>query len=169
MFDVLRSRFWHEAFVPVLAAVLHPNVYVEVGIEHGNTFRGVLPFVRRAIGVDINPACRNAVGERGEFFLGTAREFVHANPEIRIDLAFIDADHAKAAVLDDFDALAPCMSAGGLLLLHDTFPFDGEAVAGCSADAYLALDEIEAQGYSTLTLCRSPGITLLLPGRDRGL
>jgi predicted O-methyltransferase YrrM len=49
------------------------------------------------------------------------KKFFTENPQ-GIDFAFIDGDHTIQGALNDWNVIAPNMTEGGLVLLHDTIP-----------------------------------------------
>lgn len=87
---------------------------------------------------------------------------LEANP-LKIGMLFIDADHSKEAVLQDFQIFFPLMAPHGLILLHDTHPKDevmmqpGLSGTACQAVEILALDTRE---YELMTIPVSPGLTI---------
>jgi predicted O-methyltransferase YrrM len=120
-------RFWLAWFHAHLA----PGLYLEIGVEKGESLALALPSTR-VVGVDPAPIgdplqrCRGVA----RMYHRTSAAFFAAVPEDSglesggFDLAFIDGDHHFEAVLDDFVAAERYAAAGAVLLLHDTVPLD---------------------------------------------
>lgn len=114
-------------------AHLRPRVYLEIGVEHGDTLKLAGPDTL-TIGVDPapkgDPAARCAGPTR--LYPQTSASFFAAPPpdsglhERGFDLAFIDGDHLFDAVLDDFIGAERLAAPGAVLLLHDTVPLTAD-------------------------------------------
>ncbi len=110
-------------------AHLAPRLYLEIGIEKGDTLALALPSTR-VVGVDPAPAGDLLPRLRGaaRVYRQTSAAFFAAVPADSglepqgFDLAFIDGDHHFEAVLDDFMAAERHAAPGAVLLLHDTVP-----------------------------------------------
>ncbi|WP_407313700.1 class I SAM-dependent methyltransferase [Desulfosporosinus sp. SB140] len=78
-------------------------------------------------------------------------------------MLFIDADHSKTAVLQDFKDFFPFVVPHGLILLHDTHPGNVQLIQPewCGT-AYLAIEELmkETRAYELMTIPVSPGLTI---------
>jgi predicted O-methyltransferase YrrM len=138
-----------------LHAEAKPRRLLEIGCWDGGTLREWLrhaPGRATVVAVDPNhlnhsaydewrkPSTRLVVGyglSQSESMVDLIRE--HAP----YDWVFIDGDHGYGAVRHDVDVCLPLVSPGGLLLLHDITPAEGETVTGPSA----VLDELEAAGH----------------------
>lgn len=125
-----------------LAEFFKPETYVEIGVKNGYTFIEMLKYVGLGIGVDID----NSVAQRmpteysnWKFFHGTSREFADGW-EGPIDFLFIDGDHKRDSVIDDFENLFKWVTEDrGLIFLHDTYPVKPElAMPGYCNDAWEA-------------------------------
>ena len=112
-------------FRPVLrslVALLKPHTYVELGVLNGYTFNTISPLVKRAVAVD-----KNLLG--GVTYLPNVEVMEMTTIEAarvfqgEIDILFIDANHEKSQVLEDFYNFSFFVKEGtGLILLHDTCP-----------------------------------------------
>ena len=158
---------WHEDFIVHLASLVCPKVYVELGIYHCALFNRIIPFAEQLIGVDISAESGNYMQQSSKtrFFKGTTHEFaqeVAVNP-LQINMLFIDADHSKEAVLQDFIEFFPFVVPHGLILLHDTHPGNEQMMdpAWCGT-AYQAVEEYlrETGSYELMTIPLSPGLTI---------
>lgn len=159
---------WHEDFIVNLVSLVRPKIYVELGIYHCALFNRLVPYAEQLIGVDISTEAGKYMqhSSKTRFFNGTTQEFakeVRGNP-IQIDMLFIDADHSKEAVLQDFNDFFPFVAPHGLILLHDTHPGNEQLMQPewCGT-AYLAIDELlreAGSSYELMTIPLSPGLTI---------
>lgn len=109
-----------------LAKTFHPHTYVEIGVKKGYTFNAMLPYVKRAVGVDIVDAPIDTKFSNWEFFKMPSSEFAFKWKD-PINFLFIDGDHNRDAVLDDFERLFKFVQSDeGLIFLHDTYPVKPE-------------------------------------------
>ncbi len=108
---------------------LAPRLYLEIGVERGDSLALALPSTR-VVGVDPAPQgdpLRQCAGP-ARLYRQTSAAFFAAIPADSgldaggFDLAFIDGDHHFEAVLDDFIAAERHAAPGAVLLLHDTVP-----------------------------------------------
>lgn len=158
---------WHEPFIEHLASILRPKVYVELGLYRCGLFNRVIPYAQQLIGVDMDAEAGKcmAKSDKVRFVNSSTDEFaaiLRANP-IAIDMLFIDADHAKDAVLRDFWNFLPFVSAHGIIILHDTHPKNIEnTTPGRCNDAYKAAEELSrmTDGFEMMSLPVHPGMTL---------
>jgi hypothetical protein len=156
---------WHAPFIKQLAEVLKPEVYAELGIYEGETFNLVQANLK--IAADINLKSLEFV--RGSHSVekicgdsSALREYL-ISKSILVDMLFIDADHRKEAVLDDFQHLEPSMSARGILLFHDTYPATKEMSSpSYCGDGFLAIPELRKlyKKWNFVTLPVHPGLTI---------
>jgi predicted O-methyltransferase YrrM len=158
---------WHQGLIIHLASIMRPKVYLELGIFRCGLFNQMVPFADRLIGVDANPEAGRYMTKspKTSFIAATTSEFarqLRENP-IAIDMAFIDADHSREAVLEDFRGVFPFVVQHGLILLHDTHPVDEAATdpARCG-DGYQAIAQLSrmTDEFEMMTLPRHPGLTL---------
>jgi predicted O-methyltransferase YrrM len=161
------SLNWHVKFIAELAQLLHPDVYVELGIYQGELLNEIAAHVGRAIGIDVDPACARYVRKAPNvrFVCGTTDSFADELRKLGllIDMLFIDANHSRESVLRDFTNYFPFIRPHGLILIHDTHPGDAHLVEpGWCGDAYRAVEELQlhAGDYEMMTIPQSPGLTL---------
>jgi predicted O-methyltransferase YrrM len=162
-----RAKSWHPKFIANFADILTSRSYLEVGVYRGETLRLVSKRGILSVGVDIDSKAIKAIsGIRGVTpFLGTVQEFsasrVGESPSF--DLAFIDANHERKSVVEDFIAVEAMMSPNGFVLLHDTWPgsleFTSQQLCG---DAYLAVNDLRSifAGWNFVTISKHPGLTI---------
>ena len=148
-----------------ISRLMRPNVYVELGVRKGNTFKAIAPFAKKAIAVDkergqIPELIRRNSLKNAHFYQLSTDDFsaAWAKTGEKIDLLFIDADHRKEQVLKDFDNFSPyVVEDKGLIILHDTLPCREELLRPeyCS-NAWEAAWEIRSNakyaGFEILTL-----------------
>ena len=101
-------------------------------MEYGGIalFNRMIPYAEQLIGVDIKPEAGNYMqnSSNTRFVKATTQEFareLEVNP-LQINRLFIDADHSKEEVLQDFQNFFPFVAPHGLILLHDTHPKNEE-------------------------------------------
>lgn len=158
---------WHEDFIFHLASVICPKVYVELGVQRAANFNRIVDYADQLIGVDVDENAGNFMSKspKVQFFHGTTQQFakeLKAHP-FEIDMLFIDADHAKDAVLQDFTAFFPFIAPHGLILLHDTHPGDEYMMhPSLCGTAYQAIQELakDTSSYELMTIPVSPGLTI---------
>lgn len=147
-----------------LAKLFKPQVYVEVGVKKGYTFKEMSKVVGQAIGVDIEPPTYTPLDNMivhtmtSEAFAESLRKTYVDTPFI--DMLFIDADHRYKAVARDFDNLSPfVVPTTGLILMHDTCPVhECLMVDGYCSDAWkFAVDLRTKRKYKDFEVVTLPG------------
>lgn len=159
---------WHEEFIIHLASVLRPKVYVELGLYQCALFNRIAPLTEKSIGVDTEVSAgtfMDTTSGKGEFFHGTTNALAAELTKrgVSIDLLFIDANHSKESVREDFTNFFPLVRDQGMIILHDAYPKDAEFTApGYCGDGYLAIAELarHTDTYEMVTIPRHPGVAL---------
>ena len=158
---------WHENFIVHLAGILRPRLYMELGLYECAVFNRIIPFAQHLVGVDISPRAMTFMtrSPKTEFICSSTRGFSLelAHRGIQIDMLFIDADHSREAVLDDFHLYAPFVAPHGLILIHDTHPQDLSQIdPALSGDGYLAIPELQEdlRHFEMVTIPAPPGLTI---------
>lgn len=147
---------WHEDFIVHLARLVRPKLFVKLGLFQCALFNRITPYAEKSIGVDIQPEAGNYMKRSMDtrFVEGTTQEFakeLEVNP-LQINMLFIDADHSKTAVLQDFHEFFPFIAPRGLILIHDSLPENAEMMkSGLGRDT---------QSYELMTIPVSPGLTI---------
>lgn len=159
---------WHEDFIVHLARILQPKVYVELGLYQCALFNRIAPMTEKSIGVDTEASAgrfMDTAGGKGEFFHGTtsalATELTKRGASI--DLLFIDANHSKESVREDFMNFFPLVRDQGVIVFHDAYPKNKEFTAsGYCGDGYLAIAELSqhTETYEMVTIPRHPGVAI---------
>lgn len=158
-------HFDHVVLLTYLAKWMRPVNYVELGIMDGSVFRQIAPYCLRATAVDIIP--RNFdLPDNGTYFMGTTDEFFRQlDISTRFDMIFIDADHSHEQSLKDFMNARHFLVEDGIIVLHDTYPFDAEYLApNLCSEAYktaLYIKNHMANEFESVTLPFPPGATIV--------
>lgn len=166
--SLFKRTLGHEDIIVLLAKILKPKIYVELGLYECRLFNKMIPFVRdRLIGVDINSRASKFMkhNPKTEFYGLSTDKFVNRLKEekLTIDMLFIDADHSKEAVLRDFKNYFPFVRDQGIILLHDGYPKDAfHTQKGLCGDGYKAIFELSkvTKDFEMVTLPFHPGLTI---------
>ena len=159
------ERSWHASFIGDIAKQMRPSAYLELGVYRGETFRKVSKWSEVSVGLDIDTVAIRSIRRVKNSIpvLGSISNIVGRSDLPKIyDLIFIDADHAKESVVEDFKAASSLLSRNGLILLHDTWPRNRSyATSGFCGNAYLAVGELRSSwpNWSFVTLPAHPGLT----------
>lgn len=136
-----RARFLHPGELEVIASLVrNAKGVVEFGCQNGRTARVLLdslPSIERYVGVDVLPGyVPDKVVQRGEV-PADAGEFAVSDRRFRllirprgsfdldaldigqVDAAFIDGDHSRAGVTNDYALARLCVRQGGVIVFHD--------------------------------------------------
>ena len=175
----IRADKYHLDLIVHLAQIIKPKKYLEVGTYRAGLFNLMIPIAEELIAVDINPDAKKYIrhSDKTIFFEMESRLFwnVAKVKNYRFDLIFIDGDHSKNAVREDFFGALSVINDEGIILLHDTYPVDSLATiqARCG-DGYEAIWEISraVSEYELVTIPVHPGLTIVrkrkgqVPWRD---
>ena len=152
------------------------NLYIEFGTRDNRNFNAISDLVFKAIGVDFKPlqihpnVYIDTTDHFCEFTLPQiiTDTFVDSiNDELRIKLnyAFIDADHSSKSAFNDFKHLFKYIEVGGYIILHDTYPIEQHFLnENACHDCYntpLLIKRDFGQYINILTLPLNPGITIV--------
>jgi hypothetical protein len=156
-----------KSLVISLANIIQPDIYLELGVQFGDTIKKVHPYTKRAIGVDIKKQFVNS--NAFEFYEMTTNTFFEKvkSKEIDlpfVDLVFIDADHSYEAAAQDFNNVFPLVSDQGLILMHDTYPRNvSETVSTLCGTVYKIAWEIRntRKDCEIVTIPCFPGLSIL--------
>ena len=159
---------WHEDFIVLLASLLRPRCYVELGLYQCVVFNRIIPFAELLVGIDIDARAVTFMDQstsKTRFFHGPTTQFAQTlreNP-IHIELLFIDADHSREAVLADFHNLFPFVVDHGLIVIHDSYPKDRTFSAPeLCGTGYQAIAELSRRAdiYEMVTIPVHPGLSI---------
>jgi hypothetical protein len=156
---------WHPDFIRHISDILNPSVYAEIGIYEGETFS--LISSPRKYAVDISQRALDSIPDADGVIkiLGTSKALSEqlSKNGTKIDLIFIDANHDKTEVSQDFINLEPHLSQECIVLFHDTYPknleFSDPKFCG---DAYAAIPMLanEYGDWAFVTIPIHPGLTI---------
>ncbi len=153
--------------IECLAKIIRPEVYVELGLYHSDVLKRILPYANELIGADISLESKKYFpkNSKARFFCLTSDALLEVlkKENKKIDFLFIDADHSRQAVLNDFHNYFPLVSDQGLIFLHDGFPKnDFYTKPGYCSDCYKAIIELgeKSNEYELMTIPKHPGLTI---------
>lgn len=164
---------FQKAVLEAIARQQTPEVYVELGICDGDTYKSILPYVRSAAyAVDVAPrvveehVTQPSNPKSHPFSMRTDDFSKLWDSEIKkeIDLIFIDADHCKESVWNDFKNFYKWLKPNtGILVMHDSWPPNQMYTdPGRCGDCYMAISKVkEVEGAEVLTLPFQYGLTLV--------
>lgn len=150
----------HSDFVSAMASIYKPKVYVELGLYVGETLNKSAPWCEKLYGVDtnlkrvlVNPVFKDRIKlhetTTDNFFEG----FQHLN--VKIDMAFIDADHKSESALRDLKNVLRYLNEGGAVIMHDTDPVsDHYKDPSLCGDSYKLVEKLEL--YPDLNIVTFP-------------
>ena len=140
---------------------------MEIGIYKCGLFNQMIPYAERLTGVDMDRDAGNFMqqSKKTEFINTSSIDFFSQNlkKEGLYDLIFIDADHSKESIKDDFLNSIKVLEDDGIILLHDTYPLDRNATAeNRCGDGYLAIENLGKQttDWELVTIPLHPGLTI---------
>lgn len=137
------TRYFNKGEIEVLLSLIdsvNAETVIEFGVNNGRTPLAVLrniPSVKKYVGIDVESTYkplmhvqRNEVPTvPGELVLDDPRFELIVKPNGSFDLsesdlpqadvAFIDADHSRAGVLNDYALASKVVRTGGLIIFHD--------------------------------------------------
>jgi len=111
-------------------------VFLELGLNKGETFNEIIPYATHLHGVDISLGLipKKIKDKVDNNFINlyestTDNFFENIDPNFRVDVAFIDADHTFEFVKKDFKNVLNILSPGGIILMHDQDPLSYDFVS----------------------------------------
>jgi hypothetical protein len=157
---------WWNSIMNIIVDEIKPNCYVEIGIYISQTFNIISPKCKVAVGVDIENTAKQFIKDPKAIFInGTSSDALALLKEKNqlIDLVFIDGNHDKTFVIEDFINMEKLLSNNGLILMHDTWPGTKEQTdEKYCHNAYLAVAELRKlfPQFSFITIPIHPGLTI---------
>jgi predicted O-methyltransferase YrrM len=152
--------------------IYKPKTYVELGLYQGETIRKVRPHANFLYGVDMKPNHHlDALKTYPNINIiySTTDEFFKNNPNLFIDMAFIDADHCVESCQKDLENVLQRLNSGGVVILHDTDPINDALIdPGFCGDSYKIVNILEnREDLNILTLPLSePGLSVVTRKQD---
>jgi hypothetical protein len=105
-----------------LLQCMKPKLVVEFGYHRGGATKWLAEFAEKVISVDVNEFVSEASAKypNVEPWNCSTAEAIHRieNQSLSFDLALIDADHSRSAVLNDIQGILPYAN---VILMHDSF------------------------------------------------
>ena len=158
---------YHVEFIDQLSKFVNPSSYCEIGIYEAETFNRVC--ANKKIAVDISEQALSYINMDSNTtkIKGNSSDldlYLRKN-NILLDLVFIDANHEKDHVIEDFANVVSHVAKNGIVLLHDTFPetreYTSQTLCGT---AYLAISELRMKytDWSFVTIPIHPGLTIAI-------
>ena len=158
---------WHENFIIHLASIIRPKTYVELGLYKCELFNRIIPYADKLIGIDILPKFGKYMKktEKTTFICSSTTAYYEEikKKPIVIDMLFIDANHSKESVKEDFEHFFPFVADQGIILLHDGYPKnDNYTDFGHCGNGYKAIEELsqKTDQYEMVTIPMHPGVTI---------
>lgn len=123
---------------------LDPKVIVEIGIKEGGNLKvlsTLLPPDGIAVGIDPrkeipwkmdDAMCTVHHIPKNSHLLGTAKALKKILKNRKVDILFIDGDHSRDGMLQDFRDYSPFVRKGGIIAVHDIFYLKDVAEAWAS-------------------------------------
>ena len=158
-------EIWHTNFLSLLAEIIQPINYLELGVGAGANVNEVKWHVKEiTVGVDNNEKAFIKGMKHG--YYGDTDDFFKEKPfgDIKYDLIFIDANHNINFVKRDFYNSLKVLSDRGIIALHDTYPLNKKMTKDehCGK-GYLFIKELvnDRKDLEVFTIPVHPGLTLV--------
>jgi len=176
----LPTRFMPEGELETLIALVRtvsPRHVIEFGVNVGRTAKAIManvPGIKRYTGIDVPLdyvpilplQLDNAVPNPGEMVLSDPRFSLIVRPRGSLDLtvadlapcdvAFIDGDHGRAAVLHDSMLARATVRPGGIIIWHDYHDLGNVDVRDVLDEMHQAGEAIHRVDNSWLAFERMP-------------
>lgn len=111
-----------HAHLPFLHDVAQGNI-LEIGVHCGISTTAFLAGLEEKGGhlwsIDVHPSCRYACFGHPQWTFYCPWAGDKPQPDLPLDVLFIDGDHSYGWVTQDLSMWAPKVKAGGLILCHD--------------------------------------------------
>jgi len=145
-----------------IAIMTETNTYVELGTRGFEQINRIVPYVKRAIGVDkvLNDSWKEKMDSRIEFYLMSTDEYIEGmGMKIPwIDTLFIDADHSHEQSYKDFVNYHPHVVPNGIILLHDSYPPEQKYISpSYCGGVYQTAWKIRTEWKEEFEICTIPG------------
>ena len=168
LLNVKKTDNWHESFIKHLVILLEPKNYLELGLYKCELFNSLIPHCSNLVGVDIEKSSGRYMKNKSkcQFKNMTTDEYFKEaqNEGLKFDFIFIDADHKKEAVKEDFNNYIKLLSDHGIMCLHDSYPKNEQYTdPGYCGDGYKAIFELSknTDEYEMVTIPIHPGLTVV--------
>jgi predicted O-methyltransferase YrrM len=140
----------HSDFIAILAGIVKPKNFVELGLYQGECIRKIIPHVEKYYGVDmktnehLSKLEEQYKGKLEISYCTTDRFFETFNE--KIGMCFIDADHSAESAMKDFENCLRLSDDQTVFLIHDLDPINNDYMAdGYCGSSYKILPILEAR------------------------
>jgi hypothetical protein len=160
---------WHAAIIASVVKAygrFRRPVYVEIGVDRGETMRHVSPHAAESHAVDVTfEHVHGPLGSNVNRWEESSDDFFRRVGDGRLpiapDVVFVDGDHDGDQVTKDLWNALSIIRASGTVILHDTHPAEVQYLHWCST-AFEARLKAEADpSLTTWTIPMFPGLTLV--------
>lgn len=159
---------WHESMIKHLIILLKPKSYLELGLYQCELFNKLIPYCNSLVGVDIVEKSGNFMKKSNKVsFMNMTTDAYYLlakSKNLKFDFIFIDADHSKESVYNDFNNYINLLSDQGIMCLHDSYPKNKLFTEpGYCGDGYKAIFELSknTEDYEMVTIPIHPGLTIV--------
>lgn len=141
--------------------------YIEYGVRDGHSLSQISELCDRCYAVDIEQHPKLIVPSNCKFFKMYTTEFSKKHlKDITFNVAFIDADHSSKSAFEDFEHIFSCISKGGYIFLHDTYPCNSmllkkEFCNDCYKTPFKIKEKYDNDKIELLTFPLNPGVTVI--------
>lgn len=162
------DAFHHKFLIREIVRLVGCETYLELGVYDGETLDYIRPVVKRALGVDCKDLRKN---KDSEFYQMLTDDFFIQYPDIKVDVAFIDADHRYESAKRDLLNVLTRLNKYGIVICHDSDPINKQYTdPGYCGDSYKLIDYIykERPDLNVITLpVTETGISIIMRKDDR--
>ena len=166
------NSYHHKFLIREIVRLTGCETYLELGIYDGETvdyIRQVVKNVYAVDCVDIRNVKETIPGY--QFFQMKTDEFFERYPDLRFDIAFIDADHSYESAKKDFLNVLERLNKYGCIICHDSDPINKFYTSpGYCGDSYKLVDYIY-ENHPELNIITLPvtetGISIIMRKQDR--
>ena len=155
----------HYEIIQHLASWIKPINYLEIGVRHGTVYHMVNQYCEKCYLVDIKFLDIHYTENSIKFEMSSDNFFKIIDTSIKFDLVFIDGDHSKEQVLNDFVNVKDMVVDDGFVILHDTYPCDERMElphhSNNAWEAVLHIKQNFRDEWEIITLPFNPGLTIM--------
>lgn len=172
MSDVPPPHDWHA---PIIAGIVRaygkyrPPVYVEIGLDRGETFNVVADWAAVAHGVDVTLEHLRFPGLHAKpsvaLFEQSSDDYFKRYDDAELpgpDVVFIDGDHSAEQVERDVVNALRIVRRDGTIIVHDTYPLDSRWADSHCGDGWRVIQRLHQRAYvDVATIPLFPGLTII--------
>lgn len=159
------KEFDHIWWINYFVNNLNKPNYIEYGIALGKCINKVCDNCDNVYAVDLYVP--KNLNSKIHFYNISTDDFSKENlPNIKFNMAFVDADHKFESAFKDVNNLFYYMDIGGYVFMHDTYPcsekyLDPKLCNDCYKSPLKIKESWEKDTYELLTLPFNPGLTII--------